>query len=340
MGDWGKRLESRKRLISAVAGGLLALLAVGQPSNAWAQAGAGATGRAEALFVEGAALLDQGDLAGACSKLEAAVELTHRDALGGMLVLAECYERSGKLASAWGLFSEVAGKARASGQADRATEADARYQALTPRLHKVSLELAKDAQALPGLSVLINGAEQPLAVLASPIPVDAGALVVRVSATGRKATEVSFNVPQSPGLSKLVLPVPSEPENTALTQVSEEPSFWGAQRVAGLSVAALGVVTTGVGFVLGGVASSNYGTALEQEHCAGEPLLCDDITAIESARTLGDVATGLVFGGLGVAAVGVVVLLTGEDAPAANASVAKVSFGLRANGAFLEVKTW
>ena len=340
MGHWGKRLESRKRLISAVAGGLLALLAVGQPSNAWAQAGAGATGRAEALFVEGAALLDQGDLAGACSKLEAAVELTHREALGGMLVLAECYERSGKLASAWGLFSEVAGKARASGQADRATEADARYQALTPRLYKVSLELAKDAQTLPGLSVLINGAEQPLAVLASPIPVDAGALVVRVSATGRKATELTFTVPEAAGLSKLVLPVPSEPENAAPTPVSEEPSFWSGQRVAGLSVAVLGAVTSGVGFVLGGVASSNYGTALEQEHCAGEPLLCDDISAIESARTLGDVATGLVFGGLGVAAVGVVVLLTGEDAPAANATVAKVSFGLRANGAFLEVKTW
>src|SRR5262249_40313674 len=88
-------------------------------------ADAGAKAAAEVLFREGVKALEAGNLGLACTKLEGAVTLTHGEALGGMLYLARCYEKQGKTASAFGLFSEVATKARGLGQKERADEAEA-----------------------------------------------------------------------------------------------------------------------------------------------------------------------------------------------------------------------
>src|SRR5687768_17107097 len=60
--------------------------------------------QAELLFREGSDRLDQGAAAEACPKLQAAVDLTKGEALGGKLVLARCYEKLGRTATAWGLY--------------------------------------------------------------------------------------------------------------------------------------------------------------------------------------------------------------------------------------------
>ncbi len=309
--------------------------------EAMAQPASDGAGRAQALFVEGAALLDKGEVALACPKLEAAVTLTRREALGGMLVLEECYERVGKLASAWGLASEIVGKARASGQTERADEAQRRYEALSPRLHKIALKFEPKTLELDGLRVLVNGVEQPRQALESPIPVDAGALVVQVSATGSEPVETRFEVPEAPGESSVIVAGPAPQTKKQPSDVVPQTSYWGAQRIAGVSIAAVGALSSGAGLILAGVAASNYDAAFEEQRCSGEPLLCDDVGPIDAARGLGDLATGFVLAGLGLATVGVVVWLTGSDAvELAPANAARVQLGFKAGAVFLEVKSW
>src|SRR5690349_13325346 len=72
---------------------------------------------AEALFNQGVELVASGQLAEGCSKLEASQALD--PALGTTLRLADCYDRTGKTASAWALFKEAQGMAHQSAETER-----------------------------------------------------------------------------------------------------------------------------------------------------------------------------------------------------------------------------
>src|SRR5882672_4544932 len=77
---------------------LLALL----PGTVHADATAAEKVAAEALFDDGRKLLADGRFAPACEKFE---QSEHIDpAVGTLLYLAECYEKSGRTASAWATF--------------------------------------------------------------------------------------------------------------------------------------------------------------------------------------------------------------------------------------------
>src|SRR5262245_23680809 len=99
-----------------------------QPASADAAA-------AQALFDEARELMAQGQPRDACPKFEEGQRLD--PALGTQLNLANCYERLGKLASAYTWFSRVAAGARAAGQGQRAEVAQARADALRPKLTKL-----------------------------------------------------------------------------------------------------------------------------------------------------------------------------------------------------------
>src|SRR5262245_55428497 len=73
---------------------------------------------AEALFDRGLTLLREGKLQEACANLEQSQAIER--GIGTMLYLAECYEKSGRTASAWALFREASSEARASRQTERA----------------------------------------------------------------------------------------------------------------------------------------------------------------------------------------------------------------------------
>lgn len=308
---------------------LLTLAVAASPARA-DEPDARAKAQAETLFNEGRTLLDAGDVAQACPKLEAAVALTQGEALGGKLVLARCYEQSGRLASALGLYGEVAARADAAGQGDRAREARAKRDQLQPKVHTVKLVVAPDASALGDLRIEVAGVEQPRAAWTMAIPVDAGDVLVVARASGRRAFSEHLTIPREPGETRVAValtiaddaaprveaPPPSAPPATAT-----ETSFWSPQRFAGLAVGAAGVLGAGAGFALAGVAKSNYDDGLSAGRCSGSPPVCDDTTPLDDARTLGDVATGVIFGGLGVLAVGAVVFATAPTGAAATASV-------------------
>src|SRR5262245_14114390 len=70
-----------------------------------------------ALFRGGKILADNGNYPAACPKFEASYRLVKK--LGTLLNLADCYERTGRTASAWVLFAEGKAIAEKTAQADR-----------------------------------------------------------------------------------------------------------------------------------------------------------------------------------------------------------------------------
>src|SRR5258708_17658401 len=90
---------------------------------------------AEALFEDGRRLMTEGRYGEACSKLEESQRLD--PGLGTQFHLANCWQRSGRTASAWALFREVSAEARARGQVGRERVARDRALALEPWISKL-----------------------------------------------------------------------------------------------------------------------------------------------------------------------------------------------------------
>lgn len=286
---------------------------------------------AETAFTEGSALFDAGNFAQACPKLEAAVQLAGDSAIGGKLLLAQCWHKTNRYASAWGLYAEVQAKAEAAGNVERAEIARAGKNELTPLLHRVRLS-SPDAK-LAGFSLTQNGANFPIELLDSSVPIDAGSVTFHLEAKDRVALDHTIEVPATPGETVVTLPKLLPPPLSAKIEApkAEGPSFWSAGRYAGLTIGLAGVVALGAGVVVGAVASSNYDAALVEGGCvAGSPPACRDVQPVESALSLGDAGTGVFFAGLGLAAAGVVIILV---SPGEEPAVSAFSLHLAPTGA-------
>ncbi|HEV8549476.1 MAG TPA: hypothetical protein VGQ57_10615, partial [Polyangiaceae bacterium] len=120
-------MHLQQAVTTALIGLLLAFVAT--PSRADEAADRAA---AEALYELGQALLEKGNVAEACPKLEASNALD--PGVGTLLLLGDCQEKAGKLASAWATFKEAAALARAHDDPSRTSIAELRATALRPRL--------------------------------------------------------------------------------------------------------------------------------------------------------------------------------------------------------------
>ncbi|HYQ28146.1 MAG TPA: hypothetical protein VER04_13040 [Polyangiaceae bacterium] len=158
---------------------LLAALSAARVAEAQASPEEKAT--AEAVFEEGMRLIKQGNFAEACPKFEMSQRV--EPAVGTMLYLAECYEKTNRSASAWAMFREAASLAETSGQTERMKTAQARAARLEPRLSWLTIEVAKDA-VLPGLQLRRNAVLMSTELSGTPSPVDPGEVLVEASAPG------------------------------------------------------------------------------------------------------------------------------------------------------------
>ncbi|HTV17623.1 MAG TPA: hypothetical protein VMG12_03105, partial [Polyangiaceae bacterium] len=105
-----------------------------------------ASAQARTLFREARVLMDKGQHAEACPKLEESLRL---DAgIGTQFNLAHCWEKIGRTASAWGLFMDAAAAAESAGQRKRAKAAADRAAELEPRLMRLVIEVATRTEAL------------------------------------------------------------------------------------------------------------------------------------------------------------------------------------------------
>ena len=308
----------RKRAFRAWAA-LLGALWLMQPHAALAQAKDPAA--AEALFRQGRALSDAGDIAGACAKFRESDRLD--PAVGTTFNIADCEERLGHLARAWTLFDEVAQRLPPTDK--RRDVAKKRAAALEPRLPKLNVRLSANAGL--GVRVVRDGVELGSASLGTALPVDPGEHVVVVSAAGRE--DRSFKVIVS---EREIRALEVEPGRPVLTVPAEQSARAGAADARPLEPArspTLGYVVGGVG-VAGLIVGAVAGILVMQkksvvdEHCDASKQ-CDDegLEATSRGKTWGVITTvGLVTGAVGVGAGTYLLLSAGSGDDRAAASVA------------------
>jgi serine/threonine-protein kinase len=317
-------------------------VALASPSVARAQAG-GDVARADALFNAAKALLEGGQYADACAKFAESNRLV--PGLGITLYLADCYERIGRLASAWSEFRSAEGLARERND-KRAEVARARAQAIEPKLNRLTIAVGPMVPRT-GLQVLLDGASIPPEEWGLAMALDAGDRVVVVTAPGHPSRTISTRLgPDNPAaviridnldetavappVSREVAPPaapmpPSPPPAPALASpppgaagtesspaelAAHSSDSGSARRWIGIGVGAAGVVGLGIGAVLGLNAKSklnesNNGPCGPTDQCNSTGLGLRQDAA--SAATGSTVA--FVLGGVALAA-GVVVYVT------------------------------
>jgi hypothetical protein len=149
------------------------------------------TAVAEGLYRQARELMAAGNYDAACPKLAESQRLD--PATGTLLNLAACHEKQGKLATAWLEYSDALVAARRDGRDDRVDYARQRAAELEPKLSRLTIVLAPDADE-PELTLELDGASVGRAVLGAATPVDPGTHVVRATAPGKKPWQQSIEI--------------------------------------------------------------------------------------------------------------------------------------------------
>ena len=144
---------------------------------------------AEALFIQGRDLMQQGKFAQACPKFAASQRLD--PAVGTLLNLGDCYEKNGQIASAWARFREAQTMAQRQGRADRERIARERADGLEPKLPKLDIELSQQSV---DVEIKRDGNVIDPGQLGSHVPVDPGKHTVEATARGRKPWSTTVDV--------------------------------------------------------------------------------------------------------------------------------------------------
>lgn len=270
---------------------------------------------AETLFQEGVSLADQGQLALACQKFEASEALDV--AVGTLLRLADCQERTGKLASAWARFREAGSLAQAQGMTDRARIAAVRSAALEPKLSRLTIDVPPGAPE--DLVVTLDQSVVPRASWGSALPLDAGTLTIEARASGYLPYRRQVALPASSARVKVAIPPlqlqPSSPARAIVVRSEEEPSA-APQANRGYGMRVLGVtmlVVGGAGLATSGALAltANKRNHASLDYCPQRPSSCTTrgVQLRDDALRLADFATLSAAVGGGLVASGLLVYL-------------------------------
>ncbi len=318
---------------TAVAWVLWLALMVAAPTRAKADE-TSSTDRAAAqvLFDEGRKLTESDNWEQACVKFQESMRL--HPAGGTQLNLARCYEKIGKLASAWINWVEAKDRAIAADRKDRAKLAGDRADALAGRISFMTIRVA---DPVDGLVVKRDGSEVGQPQWGTKMPIDGGTYRIVATADGRKrwrkkvkikgeGAHVVVRVPklEKKSNSSPAPVVPDTPEPRIEPEPDPDPApsdphrdGVSGQLVAGIAFASLGAVGLGLGIGFGVAAMNNNDESLT--HCPSEPDLCtrEGVDLRVDAFTFSYVSTtGFIAGGVG-ALVGVILIATAptDDGP-------------------------
>jgi hypothetical protein len=235
--------------VTAVA---IALLA---PAVAWAQA-PDDVARAEALFNAGKQLRDAGQYADAIPQFAQSSHLA--PGVGVSLYLADCYERTGRTASAWTEFRKAEKLARDRND-KRADLARAREEALESKLSGLTIAVPPAvARAAP--EVLLDGARIPPDEWNAGMAVDPGDHVITVSVAGHEPRMLAAHVEAGSRsavvhlddiVAAAVAPAPTAtpvaPPAPPPSEPATPPDSGAARRWLGIGFLGLGATGIGVG---------------------------------------------------------------------------------------------
>lgn len=268
---------------------------------------------AEALFDRGLAQLKEGKLEEACASLEQSQTIER--GIGTMLYLADCYERTGRTASAWALFREASSEARASGQAERAEAGRERAERIEPNLARLTIEVPERVR-VTGLEVLRDGVVVPSGAWNVPLPIDPGQHRIEARASGHVSHVQLVQIEKGPSVRVIALPAleaqPTAAEPVAATPepgpVIAEPSApppalperGKKQRITGIVLGSVGValLAIGGGFGIQAIKKNNLANdkcPLPQNQSCAEQ---EGVDASKTAKRAGTISTvGFAAGG-------------------------------------------
>lgn len=267
---------------------------------------------AQVLFDEGTKLMQSGDYAAACPKLEEAARL-YPEGVGVRESLAECYVKTRKYASAEATFDKAIAMSAAK-DPERAEKNRARKAEVSPRVSRLRIVASPAVAALPGLTVTRNGQPVPTALLNLEVPVDGGTSTVRVTAEGYAPFEQEIEIPLENGHERITI---------ELRKGASEPGDRGARGADGLTgLTVAGIVTGGIGLVAVGVgvgvavsgvdavssAVDTYTAAHDGGDAEGMDRAAEDHAAGRAQALAGWVTAGI--GGAALGA-GIIMLATG-----------------------------
>lgn len=336
--------------VAGLCAGIAIAIAVGCASgNAMAQGAAHDAVAAEAAFAEARALIRQGKYTEACPKLETSYALD--PALGTLLNLGDCFERTGRTASAWVRYREAAAMAVQQNQREREGIARDRIAALEPRLCRLVVEAADR----PGLEVRRDGALVASAALGLPVPIDPGPHVVEASAPGGTAFRARIDVKapeRGAPCPQTVVAVPAMLEGEhaapAVAQIAPTavdagpsraahagggplpPAPWGASHTIAVAAAAGGLVAIGASTIFALQASSTKSDA--DALCTSAGCTSEGKSLLADAGQSADIATVTFVIGAALLTTGAVLWLASPSFRASSSAttrVAELAGGLR-----------
>ena len=207
---------------------------------------AGDTATAEALFQSGLEKMKAGQFADACTAFQGSEDADPSP--GTEINLGTCNEKQNKLASAWGWYNTAAGSADRRGQTDRAKKARDEADRLKPLLHYVVINTKAPAEEM---KVTRDNVGVPSAALGTPIPIDPGEHLIRVTAKGKRAWSGTVKTDDKPGTTAFdVPPLEDEPVATGGAGAGGAGAAGGDTRSA--SGGGSGNAQRTVGFIVGG----------------------------------------------------------------------------------------
>jgi hypothetical protein len=295
---------------------------------------------AQALFDQARELSRQGKFAEACPKFQESNRLD--PGIGTQFNLADCYEQSGRVASAWAAFLEVASQARATGQSDREKAASKRAEKLQARLPRLLINVP-EASKTAGLEIRRNGMLVGSAQWGTPVAVDPGEIELTANAPGKQTLRqtlrveegktASYNLPAlAQGESAAVAPAtpveaapagtqpaaPTVPAPTApvAPPAGDQPTAKGGNGPWIITLAGVGVVGLGLGSAFGLMAKSKYDESKEKECDLDDVNSCSPagVELRNDARSKGNIATvSFIVGGAALAGAGIVWLASGSS---------------------------
>jgi hypothetical protein len=273
---------------------------------------------AEALFRDARALMDAGKYDEACPKFAASQRAD--PSIGTELNLADCYERTGKTASAWALFRDAVRGAQREGRADREKVARERAAALEPALPRMLITVPDTGRPL---EIRRNGEVLDPGLVGTAEPLDPGRYVLEASAAGRRTWTRDVDIDARAQTVQITIPpleavAPPPPRATTQNpqpahEAPRDRGAWSTQATLALVAAGSGLAGLATGTAMGLTAVSHYSEA--KSRCT--PTGCDDAARAKasSAEELGNAATAVFVAGAVLATAALPLWLTAPRGP-------------------------
>jgi hypothetical protein len=272
---------------------------------------------AKTLFEQGQKQLEDKNYEAACASFKASNDAVAR--VGTLLNLGDCYEKAGKLASAWGAYFDAISLGRRQGHPEYEEFAQKKKEELEPKLSKLTIVVPADIK-VDGMKITRDNVAVEAAAWGVPIAVDPGKHAIDVTAPHKLPFHGEATVDDDHKLVTVTVekladaPVawPHSNEPQVIERVVHVPSAWTPLRITGVIAGSAGVVAVAIGSILGFVSNDKYQNALKND-CGGNPNNCSPqgVANGASAHDLAAVATGLFIGGLVAVAGGVTLFIVG-----------------------------